>query len=200
MKEFFGSPAFTWILNAVFFAIILFAFLRAKNSLKGEKQNYVEYAPSLMTSLGLFGTFLGIFIGLLHFDAKHIDGSIEQLLSGLQTAFVTSLIGMFFAIWFKIIQTNYLDKQQPVAEELSSDDVSPNDIFAVLSKQHTELSTIAKGIGGNDERSMVGRDNRRLSTRAQVLGTERYGGLLEAVSRWFSPHARLHWRVKESPY
>lgn len=156
MKEFFGSPAFTWILNAVFFAIILFAFLRAKNSLKGEKQNYVEYAPSLMTSLGLFGTFLGIFIGLLHFDAKHIDGSIEQLLSGLQTAFVTSLIGMFFAIWFKIIQTNYLDKQKPVAEELSSDDVSPKDIFAVLSKQHTELSTIAKGIGGNDERSMVG--------------------------------------------
>lgn len=156
MKEFFGSSAFTWILNAIFFAIILFAFLRAKKSLKGERQNYVEYAPSLMTSLGLFGTFLGIFIGLLNFDVKHIDGSIEQLLSGLQTAFVTSLIGMFFAILFKIIQTSHLDRQKPVSDDLSSSDISPNDIFAVLSKQHTELLTIAKGIGGNDERSMVG--------------------------------------------
>lgn len=144
------------MLNAVFFAVILFAFLRAYKSLKVEKQNYVEYAPSLMTSLGLFGTFLGIFIGLLQFDTKHIDGSIEQLLSGLQTAFVTSLIGMFFAILFKIIQTSHLDRQKPVSDVLSSDDISPNDIFAVLSKQHTELLTIAKGIGGNDERSMVG--------------------------------------------
>lgn len=57
MKDFFASPAFTWMLNAVFFAVILFAFLRAYKSLKVEKQNYVEYAPSLMTSLGLFGTF-----------------------------------------------------------------------------------------------------------------------------------------------
>ena len=156
MKEFLGSSVFTWVLNTIFFALILFAFLRAKISLKGNNQNYVEYAPSLMTSLGLFGTFLGIFIGLLHFDAKHIDGSIEQLLSGLQTAFVTSLIGMFFAIWFKIIQTSYLDKKNPESDEIYSDDISPKDIFAVLSKQHTELSSIAKGIGGNDERSMVG--------------------------------------------
>lgn len=156
MKEFLGSSAFTWILNTIFFVIILFAFIRAKKSLLGEKQNYVEYAPSLMTSLGLFGTFLGIFIGLLQFDAKHIDGSIEQLLSGLQTAFVTSLIGMFFAIWFKIIQTNHLDSQKPASDETLVDDVSPKEIYAVLSKQHAELATIAKGIGGNDERSMVG--------------------------------------------
>lgn len=153
----FGSQEFTWILNSVFFFAILYAFVKAKSGLNSDRSNYVEYAPSLMTSLGLFGTFLGIFIGLLQFDSKHIDGSIEQLLGGLQTAFVTSLIGMGFAICFKIIQTSYLDKNNQNNDENSStDEISPQDIYSILKNQHTELSLISKGIGGNDERSLVG--------------------------------------------
>jgi len=150
------NQVFTWILNGVFFAGILYAFLVAKRSLKTERKNYVEYAPSLMTSMGLFGTFLGIFIGLLQFDTKHIDGSIEQLLGGLQTAFITSLMGMGFAIYFKIIQTSYLDQNNSLEDGPSPDAVEPKDIYAILTKQHIELTTISKGIGGNDERSMVG--------------------------------------------
>ena len=150
------NQVFTWILNGVFFAGILYAFLVAKRSLKTERKNYVEYAPSLMTSMGLFGTFLGIFIGLLQFDTKHIDGSIEQLLGGLQTAFITSLMGMGFAIYFKIIQTSYLDQNNSLEDDPSPDAVEPKDIYAILTKQHIELTTISKGIGGNDERSMVG--------------------------------------------
>ena len=156
MKDFIGTAAFTWTLNAVFFLFILIAFLIAVRKLKGERQNYVEYAPSFMTSMGLFGTFLGIFIGLLQFDTKHIDTSIEQLLGGLQTAFVTSLMGMFFAIIFKIIQTRHLDKTAPTADGTQPDDISPREIYSVLSKQQNELAIIARGIGGGDERSMIG--------------------------------------------
>lgn len=152
----FNTQVFTWILNSVFFIAILYAFLKAKAGLTSDRNNYVEYAPSLMTSMGLFGTFLGIFIGLLQFDTKQIDGSIEQLLGGLQTAFVTSLIGMGFAIAFKIIQTSHLDKNKPSDEGTSPDGIEPKDIHAILTKQHVELTTISKGIGGNDERSMVG--------------------------------------------
>jgi biopolymer transport protein ExbB/TolQ len=152
----FNTQIFTWILNSIFFIAILYAFLKAKAGLKTDRNNYVEYAPSLMTSMGLFGTFLGIFIGLLQFDTKHIDGSIEKLLGGLQTAFVTSLIGMAFAIWFKIIQTSYLDKKKTGDGSFSPGDIEPKDIHVILTKQHVELTTIAKGIGGNDERSMVG--------------------------------------------
>lgn len=152
----FSTQAFTWTLNGIFFFAILYVFVTAKSGLRSNRTNYVEFAPSLMTSMGLFGTFLGIFIGLLQFDTKHIDGSIEQLLGGLQTAFVTSLIGMGFAIWFKLVQTSYLDKQKPLDEAPSADEIEPKDIHAILTKQHIELTTIAKGIGGNDERSMVG--------------------------------------------
>ena len=110
MREFFKTAAFTWILNCIFFILTGIAYLIALRSLRrGDRQNYVEYAPTLMTSLGLFGTFLGIFIGLLQFDSKHIDGSIQHLLNGLQTAFMTSIVGMGFAILFKVKQTSHMD-------------------------------------------------------------------------------------------
>ena len=157
MSDFLKSSAFTWILNGLFFILISIAYAIALRSLRqGVRRNYVEYAPSLMTSLGLFGTFLGIFIGLLQFNPKHIDGSIQQLLNGLQTAFVTSILGMAFAIWFKVKQTGHMDSFKETDAGVQPDEIGPNDIHAELVKQHTALTFIAKGVGGDDERSLVG--------------------------------------------
>ena len=157
LSDFLKSAIFTWVLNGAFFLLIGATCVFAMQSLRrGVRQNYVEYAPTLMTSLGLFGTFLGIFLGLLQFDPKHIDGSIHQLLNGLQTAFVTSIIGMAFAIWFKVKQTSHMDSQKSADVSSQPADIEPKDIHSVLLKQHTALSFIAKGIGGDGDRSLVG--------------------------------------------
>src|SRR6056297_2826845 len=73
------------------------------SSKRGKHAQLVQYAPNLLTSLGILGTFVGIVIGLLGFDTADIDGSIGPLLAGLKTAFITSLAGMFMAIVFKIL-------------------------------------------------------------------------------------------------
>lgn len=160
MDKFLSSHFFTWGLNLLFFLAIGYAFLRA---LKIMRQNgsstYVEYAPSLMTSLGLFGTFVGILLGLLNFDTHKIDASIPILLEGLKTAFITSIIGMAFAILFKIKQTHYIDASR--AEQLKKnpdtiEEVGPKEIHNILTRNQAALVVIAKGIGGNDERSLVG--------------------------------------------
>jgi hypothetical protein len=39
-------------------------------------------APGAVISLGIFGTFLGIYIGLLNFDTTDINNSIPDLLEG----------------------------------------------------------------------------------------------------------------------
>ena len=57
--------------------------------------SFTQYAPTLLTSIGILGTFTGIIAGLLNFDTKDIDTSIGPLLEGLKTAFITSLFGMF---------------------------------------------------------------------------------------------------------
>ena len=136
MSEILKTAAFAWSLNIVFFILIFSAYLYALRSLKnGIRQNYVEYAPSLVTSMGLFGTFFGIFIGLLQFDPKNIDGSIQQLLNGLQTAFVTSILGMAFAILFKIQQTSHMDSLKVTDISSQPVDIEPKDIHTILMKQ-----------------------------------------------------------------
>ncbi len=54
--------------------------------------------PSVFTTLGILGTFLGIFFGLLNFDVHDIEGSIPQLLSGMKTAFLTSIFGIVLSL------------------------------------------------------------------------------------------------------
>jgi len=60
--------------------------------------------PPLMTSLGILGTFMGIFVALepLEFTPGKINESVSALLSGMKTAFVTSLLGLLSAIVFKV--------------------------------------------------------------------------------------------------
>ncbi len=62
--------------------------------------------PGLMTSLGIFGTFWGVIIALkpyLFGKAIPNDVLIENVLQGMTAAFVTSLLGLLFAIFSKIL-------------------------------------------------------------------------------------------------
>jgi uncharacterized FlaG/YvyC family protein len=61
-----------------------------------------EVAPAILTSIGIFGTFLGVALGLWHFDTSDIQGSVPRLMEGLKTAFWTSIAGLFAALTLKI--------------------------------------------------------------------------------------------------
>ena len=45
--------------------------------------------PTVCTTLGILGTFVGIYFGLRQFDVENITGSIPTLFDGLKTAFTT---------------------------------------------------------------------------------------------------------------
>ena len=64
-------------------------------------------APAAAISLGIFGTFLGIYLGLRNFNTGDIDASIPELLEGLKTAFLTSLFGMLTSLGLKYIYGDY---------------------------------------------------------------------------------------------
>lgn len=57
---------------------------------------------STVVSLGLLGTFGGIFWGLLEFDVNQIENALPQLLEGLKTAFLTSIAGMASSLILKL--------------------------------------------------------------------------------------------------
>lgn len=63
----------------------------------------LDTASSTLVGLGLLGTFLGLTIGINGFDssnAEKINDSIQGLLSGMGTAFLTSLLGMGLSILY----------------------------------------------------------------------------------------------------
>ena len=69
----------------------------------------LDTASGTLVGLGLLGTFLGLTIGISGFDSSNSDNiqsSIQGLLSGMGTAFITSLAGMGFSI----VYLSFIDK------------------------------------------------------------------------------------------
>ncbi|WP_162299709.1 hypothetical protein [Marinospirillum perlucidum] len=62
----------------------------------------VNAAPSILTSVGIFGTFFGIALGLMEFDAGDVEASVPQLIEGLKTAFWSSIAGLLGAMTIKL--------------------------------------------------------------------------------------------------
>lgn len=63
--------------------------------------NYVyESIPTVFTTLGVLGTFVGIYFGLQNFDVDKITESIPPLLEGMKTAFSTSIWGIVLSLIF----------------------------------------------------------------------------------------------------
>lgn len=63
----------------------------------------LDTASGTLVGLGLLGTFLGLTLGIRNFDSSdttRINESIQGLLDGMDTAFMTSLVGMFLSIVF----------------------------------------------------------------------------------------------------
>lgn len=109
--------------------------------------NFITYIPSLLTSLGIFGTFVGISIGLVNFDPANIDKSISELLEGMKTAFYSSLVGVFFSICFKIF-LSYVK-----SNEIDTDD--DEQILKLIERQTVSIENVTKILGSDSDTSVL---------------------------------------------
>lgn len=98
-------------LTLVFVAAIVVIFLWAlvcvltplRNSPRADA--FARYAPVALTSVGMLGTFVGIYLGLMHFDVRDVSGSMPGFLQGLKVAFVSSISGMALAVALRILES-----------------------------------------------------------------------------------------------
>jgi hypothetical protein len=161
-------------------AVILVVFVLAVIfSMRAKQAHFVTYTPALLTTLGIFGTFAGIVIGLMLFDVNNIDGSITGLLGGLKTAFVTSLFGILASIIFKVLQSSGLINPKQSADQTAT--ATPEDILAAISNQNKSLDTLVVAIGGDGDGSLVSQvkllrgdvnDNQKLLLKSSNLAEE----------------------------
>ena len=112
---------------------------------------FVEYAPTLLTTIGIFGTFFGIVLGLLVFNPNNIEASIPPLLGGLKTAFITSLAGMFSSLILKVLFT--LEKSEHSSEVLG--EASPEAILEAIQTQIAATQGLKEALSGDDESTLL---------------------------------------------
>ena len=101
--------------SATFSVIIVGYFIIALIGLYSPRSNraihaLTNLAPTALTSLGILGTFTGIFLGLLDFDMSMINKSVPTLLEGLKVAFGTSIIGLAGALSFRLLRAMLPEK------------------------------------------------------------------------------------------
>ena len=84
----------------------------SEERLLGQHMNlrFWNSVPALLVGLGILGTFVGLVWGLLPFSnidfqqTENIRSAIQSLLSGVSTAFVTSVWGMLLSLLFNWIE------------------------------------------------------------------------------------------------
>lgn len=146
----------TGLLTDTFIVVMLVVFLLACIFKKTDKCHaYTQYVPTLLTTLGILGTFFGIVAGLLGFDVKDIDGSIGGLLAGMKTAFTTSLVGMCLSVFYKILVSfSLLAPKNEVA--VDEDQLGVVELYTVMTEQRDGIRALTEAIGSGDESSLMG--------------------------------------------
>lgn len=171
-SEFLTIPNF---ITAIFIIIIISVGL--SNLISPVSNFKAVNIPSYLISLGILGTFAGIFWGLMNFDVDDIKNSVPSLIGGMKFAFSSSVAGMFFAL---LIKRKYIKEKvkQETNEEGAEKDVFDienvlkaileirscligredsllNQFQQVRNDLNENVKKISKAISGDDDSSVV---------------------------------------------
>ena len=94
----------------------------------------LEMIPDILTSLGILGTFVGLVLGLRHFNPtsyEAMSGSVESLIDGIKVAFVTSIYGislsLAFSYWLRGALTGVSESLDRFLDAYYTTAVTPTD-------------------------------------------------------------------------
>ncbi len=114
--------------SAFFSSIIIIYFIIALIGVRSKHprlQPFSGMAVGVLTTLGILGTFTGIFLGLLDFDVQLISKSVPTLIEGLKIAFGTSILGLMTALAFRILRPI-------IADAVGAEDDAENEALDAL--------------------------------------------------------------------
>lgn len=90
---------------------------------------------NFIATLGMIGTFWGIYWGLQDFNAENITDSIPTLLEGMKTAFMTSLVGMGVSLLLKSINSFRKNDENEIDKD------STEELLKEILKRDTQQAT-----------------------------------------------------------
>ena len=148
-------------------------------------QSFSANAPAYLTSLGIFFTFVGIFIALLAFNVEDINRSIPRLLEGLQVAFLSSVAGIGGSVIYRVIR--------PIRQNaIEADEVSAGEILNELINLNKGSESIKDALVGEGDASLstqmgkLRNDFRDFAEKVSEDGSKALIEALEEVMRDFN--------------
>ncbi|MDZ4257685.1 MAG: hypothetical protein U0974_02945 [Gemmatimonadales bacterium] len=160
------GDAVTHPLNLVFLILLLAVatlhiFPRAKDP--RQRLRRIKAAPGFLISVGILGTFSGIFYGLLGFNVGDIQAAVPQLLEGMTTAFLSSVLGLALALTFRVLgdQTSRrLGEADAGAATIADLNYALGKIDARLEaglgELRSEVVELRTAVGGQGDSTLVG--------------------------------------------
>ncbi len=126
------------LLIALFTAIM--SWLAFQDWRSFQREQHVDY-KSIIVSLGVLGTFIGIMLGLWEFNTHDIKASVPQLLEGLKLAFSTSIMGMGLSVLLSILQAKQVQQSQddPIVERLDHMNQTLVAIFETVKQLRSDI-------------------------------------------------------------
>lgn len=108
----------------------------------------VNYAPTILTTTGIFATFVAIAVGLSSFDTADVQGSVPALLASLKTAFWASVFGVGGALTLKF-------RDYAVGTRRSRGDQAPRAEDATVADLVNQLQDIKEALIGREDTSLI---------------------------------------------
>lgn len=158
----FNLP-FTIVMLVLFFYSL---YIYSKKDASRPHQDLAKAAPTLLTSIGIFGTFFGIVIALLNFSDSNIREQINVIIGGMQTAFITSVMGVFLSIILKLVMIWQEGKQTAnPTNDMNAKDLlekffwhtqNTSQMLAETQQVVVKLDDLVNAIGRDGDNSMLG--------------------------------------------
>ena len=122
----------------IFIGAIVVLFFADLITYYSKKIKHRSFRNEIVT-VGILGTFVGIFLGLWDFDVENIRASIPLLLKGMKIAFITSIWGIFCSILMIVVQKIIPSHRDPSINQLSEffqESKKASDAIVEQVKQH----------------------------------------------------------------
>ena len=142
------SYGLTGLVVVAFLWALLYFFNKKNHDELIAKRRWIESLPTIISSIGVLGTFAGITLGLVNFDPQDLDASIPLLLSGLKTAFFTSLTGMIGSVILsKFISSGFDQKDNGVSDINQAAGLITQSITKMEKSSDQKLDEMSKRLG-----------------------------------------------------
>jgi chromosome segregation ATPase len=133
-------PLHTLLFIGIMLVVGLYIHLAAFNA------KAVAHGPTIFMTFGIFATFVGIALGLLHFNVNNIQESVPALLDGLKMAFWASVFGVGIALTLKVRYAIW---------GVSSKHQDGEVYGATIDDLVNQMSGIQRAIVGNDDSTLL---------------------------------------------